>query len=362
MKEVFINGIAFPFDHIIGEKKSGFENDAFTAAICSFIRDWQSGKENFTLATSGSTGEPSLITVSRSQMVASARNTIGFFNLLPGDRILMCMNPSFIAGKMMIVRAMVGDLSLYAVTPTSNPLAGLEQDSRFAFIAVTPHQLHESLVRSPEKTAILNNMKAIIVGGGPVSAALKSLAEALEVPVYSTYGMTETVSHVALQRINGRGQQDYFEAIGDARFETDDSGRLIITASVTDGKALITNDRVQLLSETRFIWLGRVDHVVNSGGIKISVEEVEKKIERAIWEKGLHFRFFIFGVPDPALGEKVCLAVEHAPIDEEKIASLIQQVLAKYERPKKIFNLPQFIETPTGKIDRKKTIAIFPST
>jgi len=258
---------------------------------------------------------------------------------------------------MMIVRALVGELELHAFTPSSNPLEKLDERAQFEFAAFTPHQLYESIVNYPQKTGILNRMKAIIVGGGPAGPSLLKLLERLSVPVYSSYGMTETVSHVALRKING-DKQDYYQALGDARFGIDGRGCLTIVGTATNGKMLVTNDLVELISETRFKWLGRVDNVLNSGGVKIAVEQLEEKIEAAFIEHGIRSRFFIFGMPDPALGQKVCLALEGDRLDQI-VSDIIKNAVSKYEKPKQIFRTSRFVETPTGKIDRRNTIITF---
>lgn len=360
-EKIYINGKAFSIDKIVRREIPANDQDAFTAGICEFVSDWLNGEDTFSLTTSGSTGEPAVIKIGRAQMTASARNTLSFFNLQPGDRALLCLNPAFIAGKMMIIRAFVGNLVLHAITPSTNPLNMLDEHAGFEFAAFTPHQLYESLLRSPQKTGILNRMKAIIVGGGPVGSSLWDLVEQLSAPVYSTYGMTETVSHVALQRINGRDRRDYYEAVGDARFDVDERDCLTVSGWVTNGKTLITNDIVELISETKFKWLGRADNALNSGGIKIAVEQLEQKIEAILVEKGIRSRFFIFGMPDPALGQKVCLAIEgNAP--DQLISGIIETVVNKYERPRQVFRFDRFAETATGKIDRRKTISTSPLT
>jgi o-succinylbenzoate---CoA ligase len=274
------------------------------------------------------------------------------------DRLLLCLNPQFIGGKMMLVRAFVNNMNIFAVSPSSNPFQRLEKSDRFDFTALSPHQLYTMMIKAPDKTEVLEHMKAVIVGGAPIDPPLKEMIQHLKVPIYSTYGMTETVSHVALQRMNGPDHVDFFEGIGDTEFGADKRGCLTIIGTVTNRELLLTNDLVELLSPKAFKWIGRIDNVINSGGLKIQVEEVERKITKLLSENNLYNRFFIFPKSDEALGQKVCMAVESPGQSAHKLKEMLASALNSYETPKEIFFIEKFAETPTGKIDRKKSIGL----
>lgn len=332
--------------------------DPFTQSISEFCKEWISGKMEFTLRTSGSTGKPKEIVISRKQIIASSKMTLEYFDLRPGDRILLCMNPEYIGGKMMLARALVGDLQLIAIEPSSNPMSAVEETD-ISFTAMVPFQLAHALRETPHKTNILNAMKSLILGGAPVSAELLEEIQQLETPVYLTYGMTETVSHIALRRLNGHLASDHYTTLGDVKIDVDSRRRLMIKSAVTGGRWITTNDRVDLIDERRFNWLGRADRVINSGGIKFQIEELERKIEQLLIRENLSLRFFIYAVPDNQLGEKIGLAVESAGIDERRLKRLFEDSLTRYEKPREIKRFPSFIETPSGKIDRKKTLQHF---
>jgi o-succinylbenzoate---CoA ligase len=355
--EIMVNGKAYAVEEILKGKND--VSDIFTNEIFDFFRKWHSQKSTFTLYTSGSTGDPRPIRITKKQMMYSAQQTIGFFNLQENDILLLCLSPGFIGGKMMLVRAFVNNMKIVAVEPSSNPFKGISISHHFDFMAVSPHQLYTVLTEEKEKIELLNQMKAVIVGGAPVDTYLIELTRKLQVPVYSTYGMTETVSHVALRRINGPESVDVFDAIGDVVFGLDHRGCLTVNGTVTNGHLLATNDLVELLGPTKFRWIGRFDNVINSGGIKIMIEELENKIEKILSSHGLHFRYFIFSQPDPALGHKVSMAIETHHCDSNKINNILDHALGKYERPKAIFLLDKFPETPSGKVDRRRCIESF---
>jgi o-succinylbenzoate---CoA ligase len=352
--EIIVNGKAYAVEEIL--KEDNIISDAFTKEIFEFFREWHSQKDMFTLYTSGSTGEPRPIRITRAQMVYSAHQTIGFFNLKENDILLLCLSPGFIGGKMMLVRAFVNNMKIMAVEPSSNPLKAISLSQHIDFMAVSPHQLYSMLTEEREKIKLLNQMKAVIVGGAPMDPRLVESVRKLQVPVYSTYGMTETVSHVALQRINGPASVGFFEAIGDVTFGLDERGCLTVIGTVTNGQLWVTNDLVELLGPKRFRWIGRFDNVINSGGIKIMIEELESKIGKILSAHGMYSRFFIFPQPDPAFGQKVCMAIESIDCDTKNICEILGHALGKYEKPKEIFLLDKFPETPSGKIDRRRCI------
>jgi len=331
--------------------------------VLDFCRRWLGGQETFALRTSGSTGTPKEITLRRAQMVASARMTGDALGLQRGDRALVCLSAEYIAGLMMLVRGFVLGLRLTVVTPSANPLASLPPNARFDFTALVPLQLQTILAQTPDRLPILDGMKAILVGGAPVGLALQRQLQRIAAPVYHTYGMTETVSHIALRRLNGPRSDAAFAPLPGVRLGQDERGCLTVTAPVTGGRTLRTNDRVDLRPDGSFVWLGRLDNVINSGGVKVQVEKVERALERVLLDyRGGVFggrRFFVGGTPDERLGEAVTMVMEGAPLpaqDEAAIRAALQTTLRRYEVPRRFAFLPRLSETPTGKIDRRASL------
>lgn len=355
---IVVNGREYTEKDIMQSKSHRNVADPLAKEIFRFYVDWHGKAESFAIQTSGSTGKPKTIRLTRNQMEYSARQTIRFFNLNRNDRLLLCLNPKFIGGRMILTRAIVGHMNVTAIDPSSNPFVKLEKTEIFDFAAFSPHQLFCILTQSSEKLEILEGMKGIIIGGAPVGPSLKKMAAQLQVPVYSTYGMTETASHVALQCINGLNPSLTFKGIGDVEFGSDKRGCLTVKGTVTDHKLLITNDLAELVSNREFMWIGRIDHVINSGGIKIRIEELEEKIGSILTEQGIICRFFVFPLPDDMLGQKTCMAFESAEPIEDKIMNALAVSLNKYEKPKMIFRVEKFAETASGKIDRKTSLQL----
>ena len=319
-----------------------------------FYNQWVEGASQFELTTSGSTGPSKSIIISRKQMEISAQQTIDALQLFKGDKLLVCINTAFIGGKMMLVRGLMNDMPLYITEPSSNPLKDLTH--HFDFIAVVPLQMQTMLEEN--EFLKLNKMKAIIVGGAAINQTLLKEIEKLKVPIYATYGMTETVSHIALKRLNGDHKSNYFKTIGDISIKCDSRNCLIIRGSVTNNEEIITNDVVNIIGETKFELVGRFDNIINSGGIKVNPEKVEEMIEILFNQLNIKNRFFITGLPDGKLGECVSLIVEGVEFNTSELTQKISHTLDKYHQPKFISFINRFAETSTGKINRKETILV----
>lgn len=310
------------------------EGELFEKEIGYFLLDWLDENDFIVTKTSGTTGKPKEITISKQAMVNSAIATGDFFKLLPGDKALHCLPSQFIAGKMMLVRAIVLGLELKLVTPTGNFFAN--DDTVYDFVAMVPLQVENNF-------QYLNQIKKLIIGGAQPSNDLKNKLKNLkEISVYETYGMTETITHIAAKKINAQN----FKILNGITIEQDNKGCLVINAPRITENQIITNDLVNIVSKNQFKWLGRIDNVINSGGVKLFPEQIEKKIK-------LKPRFFIISESDNKLGEKVVLVIEG---EKQELNSTFFFKLNKYEIPKKIYFLPQFIETKTGKIKRKETL------
>jgi len=308
----------------------------------NFLLDWLDEKDYVIVKTSGSTGKPKNINIKKQAMVNSAIATGDFFNLKPGDKVLHCLPSNFIAGKMMIVRAIVLGLELDMVEPAALPLIDYEKD--YVFSAFTPMQLKNF-------AKYLEKIKTVIIGGGRVSKAIIELIKDKKPHIYETYGMTETVSHIAVKKLNnfsGSEEDKYFTTLPQIKVSQDERGCLVIDAPKLLNTKIVTNDIVEVKSDSSFEWLGRIDNVVNSGGIKLFPEQIESKLQDKITGE-----FFIASKADDTLGEKLIIVIEG---DNTLIDDSIFNDLDKYEKPKEVIFIPKFKLTNSGKIHRIKTL------
>lgn len=337
------NGASFTKGELIALGDELIQRDEiYQVHIGQFIVDWLSEKPIVEVSTSGSTGTPKKIQLKKEQMVNSALATGAYFQLEPKQKTLLCLPCTGIAGKMMLVRAMVMGLHLDAVKPSSKPL---KEDKRYDFVAMVPLQVQNSIDR-------LSQIKTLIIGGAPVDTKLLSKLQDSTVQAFETYGMTETITHIALKRINHQSSE-YFETLSGVHIETDDRGCLVIDAPKISDAKVVTNDLVELKSENQFKWLGRYDSIINSGGIKLFPEKIEKELAPVI-----NNRFFVAGLPDKTLGQKLVLVVEGEPINEHNLLQSIKALpsISKYEVPKEVYFVNAFVETATQKINRTKTL------
>lgn len=314
------------------------EGDEYEQEIGEFLLDWFDNKSYVNLQTSGTTGIPKIISVSKQAMVNSALATGDFFDLQPGNKALCCLPVKYIAGKMMLVRSIILGLELDLVSPSSNPLSN--NATPYDFVAMVPLQVQNSL-------AELKRVKKLIIGGAKISKSLELSILNIDAAVYETYGMTETITHIAAKKV---GEQA-FSILPNVQITQNEKGCLIIDALKITNVSIVTNDLVEILSENQFVFLGRVDNVINSGGLKLIPEQIEEKLSSKI-----HSRFFVGGIPDAVLGEKLVLVIEGEQQDLDKN---LFNTLDKYERPKEVFYISAFNETPNGKIKRKEILGSF---
>ncbi len=334
--------------------------NGYEVKTLEFCADWLNGVQEFATQTSGSTGAPKQVKLTRQQLEFSAQKTIRLLHLEPGDTTLVCLNTEYIGGLMMLVRGLVADMDITIITPSSNPLAHLPEFTKFDFASFVPMQLQSVLQASPESLDWLNQMKAILVGGAPVGLSLQRDIQRIKPPVYHTYGMSETVSHIALRQLNGTAAAEYYEVLKGVQIAQDKRGCLTIKADVTNNELVVTNDLVEILTPTRFRWIGRIDNTINTGGVKVQTEKLEVAIAEALAEREPVPRFFVASQPDELLGEKIVLIVEGEPWGAESELVLFGKLanfLRKFELPKEILYSPSFSETPTGKISRLRTMS-----
>lgn len=347
-----INGKEILLSHIVSGDaipQSDFESETF-----SFIRQWLGDEKCFKIQTSGSTGEPKVIEFSRNQLIQSAAATIQAFSLNNFDTAFVCIHTRYIGGKMMLVRAFVNSMKITCHEPVANPLMSWKQQSRINFIALVPFQLKSILEAGLVHE--LNTIDCIIIGGAPLSQDLKTIVQnKLKTSIYATFGMTETISHVALSKLNSLPPDEVYTTLKGVEVEVDKRNCLVIKAPYLAEK-VITNDICDLHSSITFTWIGRFDDVINTGGIKIHPAILESKIKLAFKGLNINRDLFIFSQPDNQLGEKIILAVEGSQLSEFMLMETLQSVLQKYEVPKKIIFIPGFEKTDSGKINRFKIV------
>jgi O-succinylbenzoic acid--CoA ligase len=307
-------------------------------------------KDSFTNKTSGSTGSAKEITIHKKNAIASAKKTISFFQLQKNNSIHLCMHAKYIGAKMMIVRALVGEMQLTYSEPKIDALYHLKDD--IDFCACVPLQLITLL----ELSKVGNkNIKNLIIGGGAVDEKIKSKLLNHSTQYYQTFGMTETISHIALLNISK--EEKAYTILPNTSIYKYDNDCLVIDAPDIGVKQLTTNDIVDIIDPNKFLWKGRIDNIINTGGVKINPEQVEAKLASYI-----DFPFFISSIPDEKLGNKIILIVEStSEINIENLLTMIKNKVEKYEVPKDIFVLNTFIYTETNKIKRKETLALLHS-
>ncbi len=345
-----INGQTYDKSALIELTETSTALPAWKKSCYQFIQDWLAEEESIEVQTSGSTGTPKRIRLEKARMINSANMTGRYFNFSAGQKALLCLPCDYIAGKMMVVRAFVWGLDLHLVAPAGNPMSS--NTEQFKFVAMVPMQVTKVLEESPKQ---LDQIKQLIIGGGKVGQTLYKALQPLTTQCFATYGMTETITHIAIQKLNGTAKSDYFEALPAIQLSLDQRNCLVIDAPNVAVERVVTNDIVQL-EKNKFIWLGRFDNVINSGGVKVFPEQIEKKLEKIV-----KVRFFISYLLDEKLGQKVILILEDNSWNESQVTDFqlkMKDVLSKYELPKSIYFVNYFAETPTGKIQRNRTKAL----
>ena len=361
---LWLNNKKYTFQEILNSHIKDLSENDFEKQTLQFCREWLSETTVFRGQTSGSTGKPKPILFERVHMQASAQATIQTLGLSTTDVALVCIPTKYIGGQMMLVRGLELGMQLYVIKPASNPYEILKpylsDMPLFDFTALVPLQLQTILDESPEAIqSFFDPMKAIIVGGGAVSDALREQAQLIQAPVYNTYGMTETVSHIALKKLNGADSSDYFFTLDGVEIAQNEQECLKIKAPQTGEQWIQTNDRVKIIDHKRFEWLGRLDFVINTGGVKVQGELVEKVVGKILQQMEISRNFFIGGIPHPKLGQELCLIVEGNDLTESQeshMKSVLLEKLQKYEVPRRILYLDQLILTETSKINRKANL------
>lgn len=346
MEQIILNGKAFTRKNLGEIEHLGSENlsPETRSGIRKFLEEWWSDEDFIEVNTSGSTGTPKTIRLAKSTVAASADKTIQFFGLNSDTTGLLCLPCRYIAGKLMLVRAIQSGMPLRVVEPAADVLKELTHKIHFA--AMIPSQV-ESAFGELETTRIFNAIDQVLIGGGPVESGLEIQLKGCANSIFHSYGMTETATHVALRNISK--EESLYTALPGVSFSQDERNCMVIEADHLEGK-IVTNDIVDLRDQFSFKWLGRADHAIISGGLKFIPEVLEKKISPY-----LSIPFYITGVPDIKLGSRIVLVIEGENWPEERIEVLnreMQKNLTVYERPKEIMFVKELNRTNTGKIKR----------
>ena len=314
-----------------------------------FVSDWQSDSPTLLVHTSGSTGKPKPMLVEKRRMEASARITCGFLGLRAGDTALLCMPLDFIAGKMVVVRSLVWGLQLVAVEPSGHPLKGLTESPTFA--AMVPMQVYNSL-KVEEERRLLRDIKHLIIGGGAVNSDMAEELRGFPNAVWSTYGMTETLSHIALRRLSGAEASVWYEPFDGVGVTTSADGCLVIDAPAVCAQPLVTNDIAEIAPDgRRFRIRGRRDNVVCSGGLKLQIEEMEARLQ-----PHLNVPYMISKRPDDKFGEAVVLLA--VTDDMESVCEVCRKHMPRYEQPRYFLAVSELPMTPTGKPARAEAMKL----
>lgn len=328
-----------------------------------FLSEWNNDSDRVLVHTSGSTGKPKPMMVEKKRMLNSARITCDFLGLNPGDSALLCMSLDYIAGKMVVVRSIERHLHLISVPPSGHPLKDVDEEITFA--AMVPMQVYNTL-QVPEERERLSRIRHLIIGGGAIDAALEQELQSLpgDIAIWSTYGMTETLSHIALRRINGDEASEWYQPFDSVRISQTEEGCLVIDAPQVCAETLVTNDIVEIepyiynkVEKLRFRIKGRKDNVICSGGIKIQIEEVE-----TLLKPHLEKPFMLAKKKDGKFGEIAVLLTEDEDI--KKVEATVRRLLSdesekssdhkkyKYWIPKEFRYVEHLPLTETGKPKR----------
>ncbi|MBO6201512.1 MAG: AMP-binding protein [Chryseobacterium sp.] len=318
-------------------------SNEFETKVLDFIKEWFSDSKTVKIQSSGSTGIPKIFEVEKSKMLNSAEMTCNFLDLKEGNVALICLPIEYISGKMMVVRSILRKLKLKIAEPSTNPLQNINDE--IDFCAMTPLQVENSLDK-------LHLIKNLIIGGASVSETLKTkITQTLKhsnspIRIFETYGMSETLSHIALRQIFPN-QEDWFTVFEGVEISLDERDCLKIFAPKLNSEVLQTNDLVEINNQNQFRFLGRLDNVINSGGAKIFPEELEKLVKQNIPNEAV-----FLGIDDEKLGQKLILIIEGE--SDENLKSKIHNLKFQksFHKPKDIIFVEKIPRTPNGKVNR----------
>lgn len=320
------------------------EERNYFAQVVDFLTYYLSDLPTLLVNTSGSTGTPKQIEVKKKHMHNSAMLTCSFFKIDASSNLLLCMPVSYIAGKMMLVRALVSGCNLWVIAPSSTPFKNFSK--AINFVALVPLQVYHSLEDDVQR-ARLASADRVLIGGAAIDAHIERDIDSFKNEFYSSYGMTETVSHIALRRINGVLKTDWYTPLEQVELSKTENGALCIHAPLVSDALLVTNDVVDMKDDGSFRVLGRLDNVINSGGVKLFAERIEKKLEPL-----LKHPFVITATTDVRFGEVVTLLIASTHKEDIPTGNDFSKLLSAYEIPKRIYLVPAIPQTENGKIKR----------
>jgi O-succinylbenzoic acid--CoA ligase len=343
-KHIMLNGAKDLVDEFIQiEHTTELEKE-----LAGFLKEWISPEDFIEVITSGSTGTPKTFRLKKEFVAESAQRTLHSFQLKKNDRILHCLPIKYIAGKLMVVRALLGELDLHLVEPSTD-FAFLKME-RFRFAAMVPNQVAKILKAESQPGELLENIEKLLIGGSAIPASLEQTLQQFSTLCFSSYGMTETATHIALRKINGAGSDDWYHCLEDINVNLSAEGCLQIFMPGLEKPPLQTTDLAELKDEKTFRILGRSDNVIISGGIKFSPEQIEKKLEPFI-----SVPFLISSLPHDSLGQQLVLVVEgkDSAAGTKRLEEICRRELEKFEQPRKIIFVSEIPKTENGKANRK---------
>lgn len=323
-------------------KYINYADESYLTEVLSLIEKFDTNGK-IEVKSSGSTGPRKTFTFNRKQVEHSVHNTLKYFDLRPGDTVLLCLSMEYVAAKLMVLRAYLGELTLIIAPPSSDPFKRLTQEQEIQFAPLVPLQVKTALEHHSGR---LSKIQKVLIGGGSLNENLRNALVQMSNDYYQSFGMAETLTHFALKELN----EDYYQCLNGVEISQDDHGNAVVHAPQITGKdSLKTKDQIELLSSTTFKWLGRSDYLINSGGHKVRPEEIES----TLISNGLQPPFFIYGKKDATLGEKVILVTEEE-IEGSRFPEYFQSI-HPFAIPKEHYILKNFILTPSGKIKRGVT-------
>ena len=333
--------------------------NSFQKEVFDFCRQWELGKNEFLFHTSGSTGKPKPIYLSRTSMIESANMTKHWLNLQEGDHVLLCLPIEYIAGAMMLVRALVLKLNIVIIEPSQNPLEGITNPINIHLASFVTTQWSTILQSNANLFAFFSDVKGILIGGSELTSSVELLTKEIQLPIFQTYGMTETSSHIAFKLISS--EDTIYQCLQDVQIKMNDQGCLCINSPGTLNQWIETNDVAEIINVNQFSILGRKDFVINSGGRKIHPELIEKCCQSFFAHHSIVCKTFAYGLHDDFYGQKLVLFIETKDEFHNQLQLLdnLKLNLHSWEVPKEVIILPQFIYTKSGKIDRPNTLTLY---
>ncbi|MFB6318945.1 AMP-binding protein [Saccharicrinis sp. FJH54] len=323
-----------------------FKADKFSTEVFHFLKEWYNGDTVIQVSTSGSTGAPTSLELQKSIIFASALKTCSIFKLTGKSTALLCLPVNYIAGKLMIIRAIASGMNLLLQEPDSNPLAKLNE--KIDFVAMTPMQLKKSI----EHPDSLKKTEVVLIGGAPLDNSTHDMLNEFDTRIYQSYGMTETASHIALRPLNHTEIIHPYAAIPGVSFSIDHRNCLLIHADHVSTEPIVTNDIVDLVDDHHFYWKGRFDFVINTGGVKVFPEDIESKLKTLI-----PFPFYISGKTDKTLGQKLVIVIEKQNSDAyQQLKKTIDSSLDVFEKPREIIKVEKIRFSESGKVIRDHSL------